>query len=210
MSQTEVRSALPVHNHLSFCFQSELHGDGQCISLTCDVSSAACVPVTSAAPQPSTSHPASSNSNSSRSAQRAYLQSLDRSSRAWVLSSGKTQVSYETVGRREERATNIWYNPIPEEEDAAGLHRDHHTRDQIGEGEAAKGAGPRETRVELGGLRVRSEERFNTECPPEGTNPSVSHQTDDITAESSGEVHAWKPCFTPKLGEINTYMFSFP
>lgn len=163
----------------------ELHGDGQCIRLICDTRSAPCIPVSSAAPQPSTNLPASSSSSSSRSTQRAYLQSLDRSSRAWVLSSGKTQTSYENVGRREERATNIWYNPIPEEEDAAGLHRD----DQTGEGQAAKMLGPRETTVELGGLRVRSEERVNTNCPPEGTNPSVSHQTDDITAESSGKVY---------------------
>lgn len=100
-------------------------------------------------------------------------------------------MSYETVGRREERATNIWYNPIPEEEDAAGLYRDDHCRRQTGDGGSAKRAGPRETRAEQEGLQVRSEERFNLDCPPEGTNPSVSHQTDDITAESSGEVHAW-------------------
>lgn len=99
-------------------------------------------------------------------------------------------MSYKAVGRREERATNIWYNPIPEEEDAAGLYRDDHARDQTGDGRAAKRAGLRETRAELEGLRVRSEECFNSDCPPEGTNPSVSHQTDDITAESSGEVHA--------------------
>lgn len=92
------------------------------------------------------------------------------------------------MGRREERATNIWYNPIPEEEDAAGLHRDDQARDQIVEGGAAKRAGPREIRADLAGVRVRSDESFNTNCALEGTNPSVSHQIDNITAENSGEV----------------------
>ncbi|XP_075891260.1 rho GTPase-activating protein SYDE1 isoform X2 [Nelusetta ayraudi] len=171
--------------------QDKQRGDGPCVSLNCDTSSAPCLPVSSTAPQLSAGSPdtpassSSSSSSSSRSAQRAYLQSLERSSRAWVLSSGKTQASYETVGRREERATNIWYNPIPEEEDAAGLQRDDHTRDQTGEGGAAKRAGLRETRAELGGARVRKEESFTTDCSPEGTNPSVSHQSDDITAEST-------------------------
>ncbi|KAH0628631.1 hypothetical protein JD844_010000, partial [Phrynosoma platyrhinos] len=62
------------------------------------------------------------------SSQGAYLQSLERSSRHWVLSSGKTQ------GMEEPTATSsstelkelhvlysnegeIWYNPIPEDED---------------------------------------------------------------------------------------------
>lgn len=179
-----------------FWFQTEQRGDGPCISLNCDTSSVPCLPVGSPAPQPSAcfpDSPVSASSSSSRSAQHAYLQSLERSSRAWVLSSGKTQASYETIGRREERATNIWYNPIPEEEDAAGLQRDDHAGDQAGEGGAARRAGPREIRAELGGARVRTEQGFNTDCPPEATNPSVCHQTDDITAESAGEVHAWSP-----------------
>ncbi|KAK6468694.1 rho GTPase-activating protein SYDE1-like [Huso huso] len=61
--------------------------------------------------------------------QGAYLQSLDRSSRAWVLSSGKPQASEEGLRpplnciterrprRDEESKGDIWYNPIPEEED---------------------------------------------------------------------------------------------
>lgn len=59
------------------------------------------------------------------SGQGVYLQHLERSSRAWVLSSGKTQAPDEayTVCLAERKHTtvsesNIWYNPIPEEEDA--------------------------------------------------------------------------------------------
>ncbi|XP_026988580.2 rho GTPase-activating protein SYDE1 isoform X1 [Tachysurus fulvidraco] len=59
------------------------------------------------------------------SGQGVYLQHLERSSRAWVLSSGKTQAPDEayTVCLTERKHTtvnesNIWYNPIPEEEDA--------------------------------------------------------------------------------------------
>ncbi|XP_026770823.3 rho GTPase-activating protein SYDE1 [Pangasianodon hypophthalmus] len=58
------------------------------------------------------------------SGQGVYLQHLERSSRAWVLSSGKTQAPDEAytacfTERRHvtESESNIWYNPIPEEED---------------------------------------------------------------------------------------------
>ncbi|XP_062858819.1 rho GTPase-activating protein SYDE1 [Trichomycterus rosablanca] len=59
------------------------------------------------------------------SGQGVYLQHLERSSRAWVLSSGKTQAPNEAymaciTERRHvvKNEANIWYNPIPEEEDA--------------------------------------------------------------------------------------------
>lgn len=59
------------------------------------------------------------------SGQGVYLQHLERSSRAWVLSSGKTQAPDEAymtcfTERRHmtESESNIWYNPIPEEEDS--------------------------------------------------------------------------------------------
>ncbi|XP_028822318.1 rho GTPase-activating protein SYDE1 [Denticeps clupeoides] len=67
-------------------------------------------------------------SSAKLSGQGAYLQSLERSSRAWVLSTGKSQGSEELPrplpssitewkqGVEGER--NIWYNPIPEEEDS--------------------------------------------------------------------------------------------
>lgn len=58
--------------------------------------------------------------SSSRSGRRAYLQSLERSSRAWLLASGKPQGPSVSLRLAEEAGSNIWYNPIPEEEDAGG------------------------------------------------------------------------------------------
>ncbi|KAG9268040.1 rho GTPase-activating protein SYDE1 [Astyanax mexicanus] len=59
------------------------------------------------------------------SGQGAYLQHLERSSRAWVLSTGKPQAPDEAYPacitdwrHPAEGENNIWYNPIPEEEDA--------------------------------------------------------------------------------------------
>ncbi|XP_039507046.1 rho GTPase-activating protein SYDE1 isoform X2 [Pimephales promelas] len=67
-----------------------------------------------------------SSSSAKISGQGAYLQHLDRSSRAWVLSTGKPQASDEA--QNPARITewrqgpdgdgNIWYNPIPEEDDS--------------------------------------------------------------------------------------------
>ncbi|XP_030631483.1 rho GTPase-activating protein SYDE1 [Chanos chanos] len=64
------------------------------------------------------------------SGQGAYLQTLERSSRAWVLSTGKPQAAEEasrllptciTEWRQgTDGESNIWYNPIPEEEDVRG------------------------------------------------------------------------------------------
>lgn len=58
---------------------------------------------------------------SASSSSRTYLQSLERSSRTWVLSSGKAQASEESSrvesSREEVERGNIWYNPIPEEEE---------------------------------------------------------------------------------------------
>lgn len=58
---------------------------------------------------------------------RAYLQSLDSSSRAWVLSSGKTPAQGQTRVRPVVHVVpvapgegQIWYNPIPEEEEPVG------------------------------------------------------------------------------------------
>ncbi|XP_017577341.1 rho GTPase-activating protein SYDE2 [Pygocentrus nattereri] len=59
------------------------------------------------------------------SGQGAYLQHLERSSRAWVLSTGKSHGPDEAYPacltdwrHAGEGENNIWYNPIPEEEDA--------------------------------------------------------------------------------------------
>ncbi|XP_052467970.1 rho GTPase-activating protein SYDE1-like isoform X1 [Carassius gibelio] len=66
-----------------------------------------------------------SSSSAKISGQGAYLQHLDRSSRAWVLSTGKPQASDEVLPTRNTelrhgpyRDGNIWYNPIPEEDDS--------------------------------------------------------------------------------------------
>ncbi|KTG28374.1 hypothetical protein cypCar_00038808 [Cyprinus carpio] len=66
-----------------------------------------------------------SSSSAKISGQGAYLQHLDRSSRAWVLSTGKPQSSDEVLPTRITELRqgpggdgNIWYNPIPEEDDS--------------------------------------------------------------------------------------------
>ncbi|XP_067286453.1 rho GTPase-activating protein SYDE1 [Pseudorasbora parva] len=64
-----------------------------------------------------------SSSSAKISGQGAYLQHLDRSSRAWVLSTGKASDEAQNPTRITERRQgpdgdgNIWYNPIPEEDD---------------------------------------------------------------------------------------------
>ncbi|XP_035801835.2 rho GTPase-activating protein SYDE1 isoform X3 [Amphiprion ocellaris] len=93
--------------------------------------------------------------------QRAYLQSLDRSSRAWVLSSGKSQASDEALGPQENSGSNIWYNPIPEEDDGSGPRRDE----------------------DVWRRRDDQQEAGPTDGPLEDANPSISHHVDDITAE---------------------------
>lgn len=183
-------------SHFSFCSQTEQCGDRACVSLAWNMTSTSCVPVSSTTvhqetPQPADGcHDVSTTSISTKSAQRAYLQSLDRSSRAWVLSSGKTQASYEASGLQEETGSNIWYNPIPEEEDTGAPHREDEIwrrRDETGDGGATKRTGQGDTRAELGGVWVGEAESFNSDCPLEGANPSVSHHIDDITTENTGK-----------------------
>lgn len=164
-----------------------------CVGLAWDMATP-CVPVSSTivhqeAPQPAGGSPdMPATSVSTKSGQRAYLQSLDRSSRAWVLSSGKTQASDEACGLQEESGSNIWYNPIPEEEDAGGPRREEaiwRRRDEREEEGATKRTG--DTRAEQGGVLVGSAECRSSDCPLEGTNPSVSHYIDDITTENTGK-----------------------
>ncbi|XP_051275795.1 rho GTPase-activating protein SYDE1 [Dicentrarchus labrax] len=170
--------------------KTEKCSDRMCISLALDMTSTPCAPVSSTtvhqeAPQPTGSTPdVAATSVSAKSGQRAYLQSLDRSSRAWVLSSGKTQASDEAFGLQEESSSNIWYNPIPEEEDAGGPRREEdiwRRRDEREEGGATKRTG--DSRAELGGEWVGSAESRSSDFPLEGANPSVSHHTDDIATE---------------------------
>lgn len=166
-----------------------------CGGLAWDMTSTSCVPVTSTIVHHETQQPAGAPPDmpitpiSTKSAQRAYLQSLDRSSRAWVLSSGKTQVTSEAFGLQEESGSNIWYNPIPEEEDAGGPRREDEIwrkRNETGD-RGAKKIGSGDARAELGGVWVGSGDNFSSDCPVESGNPSVSHHIDDITTESAGK-----------------------
>ncbi|XP_032067344.1 rho GTPase-activating protein SYDE1 isoform X2 [Thamnophis elegans] len=71
--------------------------------------------------------------NTKYSNQGAYLQSLEKSSRRWVLSAGKTQgvddeastsaTAMEGLHRPGNSQGEIWYNPIPEDEDLPSLGR---------------------------------------------------------------------------------------
>ncbi|XP_075934451.1 rho GTPase-activating protein SYDE1 [Anarhichas minor] len=170
--------------------KTDQYGNRKCVSLASDMTSTPSVPVGSTtvlqqAPQPPRASPdGSATFNSTKlSGQRAYLQSLDRSSRAWVLSSGKTQACDEACGVQQESDSNIWYNPIPEEEVAGGPCREKEIwrrREEREEGGAAKRTGPADTRPQLGGVMVAS-----AESPQEGTNPSVSHHTDDVTTDNT-------------------------
>ncbi|XP_076616824.1 rho GTPase-activating protein SYDE1 [Chaetodon auriga] len=184
-----------------------------CISLAWDMTSTSCVPVSSSAvhqeaPQPAGGSPdAPTTSVSTKSGQRAYLQSLDRSSRAWVLSSAKTQASDEACGLQEESGSNIWYNPIPEEEDAVGPRREEEIwrrRDKRDEGRAAKRTGPGDSRAELGGVWVGSAESFSSGCPLEGANPSVSHHIDNITTENADYPPSDSSPASQKKGVVST------
>lgn len=134
------------------------------------------------------------NSITTKSAQRAYLQSLDRSSRAWVLSSAKTQASSKASGLPEESGSNIWYNPIPEEEDAGGPPREDEVwrrRDQTDGRGTPKRLGQGDSRPDW----PRAVKNVSSNFQPDGANPNVSHHIDDITAENTGT----KSCAPPLL-----------
>ncbi|XP_040923155.1 rho GTPase-activating protein SYDE1 [Toxotes jaculatrix] len=174
--------------------KTEQCSDRTCTSPAWDISSTSCAPVSSTTVQQEVFQPAGGSTevpttsiSTKLSGQRAYLQSLDRSSRAWVLSSGKSQASDEVCGPQEDSGSNIWYNPIPEEEDAGDPRREEQIwrrRDEREEGGATKRVRPGDTRGELGGVWVGSADICSSDCPLE-TNPSVSRHTDDITAEST-------------------------
>ncbi|XP_015232575.1 PREDICTED: rho GTPase-activating protein SYDE1 [Cyprinodon variegatus] len=100
------------------------------------------------------------------SGQRSYLQSLDRSSRAWVLSSGKSQAADDVCSPRENESSNIWYNPIPEEEDGGGPPREEEVWKRRDEKMAV----------------VLKGESCSSDSPQE-SNPSVSHKNDEIKEE---------------------------
>lgn len=101
------------------------------------------------------------------SGQRTYLQSLERSSRAWLLSSGKS--SEEERGPQEDNTSNIWYNPIPEEEDESGPLRGGTVWRK------------RYNSAELSGIWVGP-----SDCRQDGANPSISPHDNSITSENTG------------------------
>lgn len=163
--------------------------DRMCTSLAWDKTSASCV---STAMQQESYYPAgdpaespSTSVSAKLSGQRAYLQSLDRSSRAWVLSSGKT--SDEVCDPQEDSGSNIWYNPIPEEEDLGGLRRD----EDVWKRRAKKDEPSAGADVGGGCSSASPLEDFQCSSLP---NPSVSHHIDDIQAENTGKTSCYTCC----------------
>ncbi|XP_030611766.1 rho GTPase-activating protein SYDE1 isoform X2 [Archocentrus centrarchus] len=166
-----------------------------CTALAWDKTSTSCVSTTIHQEASQTvGGPTESSSTSvsvKLSGQRAYLQSLDRSSRAWVLSSGKT--TDEVCDPQADSGGNIWYNPIPEEEDSGGPRREEDVwkrrakKDETGPG------------ADFGG-------GCNNDSPLEDchcynlTNPSVSHHVDDIKAESTDSPPDSSPASQKKGG----------
>ncbi|XP_071375381.1 rho GTPase-activating protein SYDE1, partial [Centroberyx affinis] len=169
--------------------KADQRADRMCVGLDWDLSATPCLPLQEASqPTGGVADPPASSGSAKLSGQRAYLQSLERSSRAWVLSSGKSQAADETGGPEEQSGSNIWYNPIPEEEDGAPRREEEEVwrrRDDQEEGGTQRRAGLGDTRVEPGGTWAGSAERQSSDCPPEGANPNISHHTDDITAENT-------------------------
>uniref|UniRef100_A0A3P9HHV5 Rho GTPase-activating protein SYDE1 n=1 Tax=Oryzias latipes TaxID=8090 RepID=A0A3P9HHV5_ORYLA len=127
------------------------------------------------ASQPTCSYndkPASSI-NTKLSGQRSYLQSLDRTSRAWVLSSGKSHESDNLLSPREDNGSNIWYNPIPEDEATGSLLRE----EVIWKRRSEKIGVPKKLETET---RVQLEGEDDSPLDP----LTISHQAEDISAEN--------------------------
>ena len=83
---------------------------------------------------------------------------------------------------REASGSNIWYNPIPEEEDAGSPARE----EQIWKRRNEEGDGC--PRTELAGVQATPTETFSSDLPVEFTNPSVSHHIDDISTDNTGKM----------------------
>ncbi|XP_056153622.1 rho GTPase-activating protein SYDE1 [Lampris incognitus] len=185
----------------------EGRGDRSCVGLGWDPNSTPCHSANSAVPlqehpQPVevASHLPVFSTSAKLSGQGAYLQSLERSSRAWVLSSGKSQASDEASRLEVERTrmqgeNNIWYNPIPEEEDGGTGGREGSTLWRRRKEEEEGGAIQRWAGLPLmaggsggggaasGGMGAGSGERDSSDCQHEGASANIGHLTDDITAE---------------------------
>ncbi|XP_028568019.2 rho GTPase-activating protein SYDE1 isoform X1 [Podarcis muralis] len=124
------------------------------------------------------------------SSQGAYLQSLERSSRHWVLSSGKTQGAEEPAAgssTEQEPSTlcssegDIWYNPIPEDEDLQLPDRDKRwgngaeNRSRKGKPREAKAAGEGDLQ-QAGGDGLRTSPS-HARPAKQAEEPSSSHQS---------------------------------
>ncbi|KAJ8013640.1 hypothetical protein DPEC_G00031910 [Dallia pectoralis] len=163
----------------------------------------------------------SSSSTLKSSGSGAYLQTLDRSSRAWVLSTGKSQAADEASMRlgllpncltelrqRTEGDNNIWYNPIPEEEDillgirrlggaggAGGVRLDTEypwrRRETEGLPDTRKDSQMRSQRragilASAGGGGGGSRlERHATQCSSGSSSPGSAHRTKGTTGDGS-------------------------
>ncbi|XP_028264224.1 rho GTPase-activating protein SYDE1 isoform X2 [Parambassis ranga] len=192
--------------------KTQLCGDKMGVTISWDTTSTPCAP-SGMTTQPEVSQPAegctdnpTASVSTRLSGQRTYLQSLDRSSRAWLLSSGKSQASEEVCGLQEESGSNIWYNPIPEEEDAGGLHRKEEIwrRWDEKEEDGATVVGPGHVRAESGSLWVEPIEGFSGDYALEGANPSVSHHVDDIKAENTDSSPSDSSPATQKKGGVSS------
>uniref|UniRef100_A0A8C8SMW3 Rho GTPase-activating protein SYDE1 n=1 Tax=Pelusios castaneus TaxID=367368 RepID=A0A8C8SMW3_9SAUR len=127
----------------------------------------------------------------------AYLQSLERSSRQWVLSSGKAQSPEESAPSagmelKEASATGsegeIWYNPIPEDEDVAGVRQGAELCSSskkcgggTGSQECNRGKA-RLGRAEPGGERSLRSGTGQVESPSLQTAPGPAGQGEDLGA----------------------------
>ncbi|XP_061749268.1 rho GTPase-activating protein SYDE1-like isoform X4 [Nerophis ophidion] len=114
------------------------------------------------------------------SGQRAYLQSLDRSSRDWVLSSGKSEASDKACRRNQESGRNIWYNPIPEEEDIAGLPRNEDVWTKMdGKPAEPERLGPVATTIDRGLMWTGSAQACRDLPSLDATNPHVEDSSEE-------------------------------
>ncbi|XP_067400693.1 rho GTPase-activating protein SYDE1 isoform X2 [Emydura macquarii macquarii] len=137
----------------------------------------------------------------------AYLQSLERSSRHWVLSSGKAQGPEElapsTSTELKEVGTTgsegeIWYNPIPEDEDVEGVRHGAEPGSSwrrcgsgIGSQESDRGKA-RPSRAEPGGEGPLRSGAGQVESPSSQNVPVPAGPVGQGEELTTGRTQAWK------------------
>lgn len=146
------------------------------------------------------------------SGQGAYLQSLERSSRAWVLSSSKAhmveEVSFSLPSRLTEwrrgvdGESNIWYNPIPEEEDLRGFGGG---ADRVDYGDPWKrrdteASWENQRDVQAGDCGLPAERRGSTGTQGSPGNPPAK----DIAGETASAGRREIPGTVPQLGTMKS------